>query len=280
MHTISLVVFNGSNVNKYIPLLRQKTLKSISDIKQNISMRIPVIVCDYYDAEALEGLVASAEELLLMGASIKVYEDEEEITLNMVKNLIKMTEGIAKDREEMDNLVLNEAEGNHTSFENELQTLYRKLTQKISDMIPVEWSSFYFNGEVKDGEGGVYFFYKVVGEENEYQYSHLIPRTYQVEKKAYNHSLHELFHLTVQLQNVFMENQQEPWYSVTMIVNDETKLKVHFSYINWNDSLFGPSARIKYFEYKYLSRELADEKDKEQMMKMKRYEENFNSNNQ
>ncbi|MEB4869251.1 MULTISPECIES: hypothetical protein [Priestia] len=78
MHTISLVVFNDSNVNKYIPLLRQKTLKSISDIKQNISMRIPVIVCDYYDAEALEGLVASAEELLLMGASIKVYEDEEE----------------------------------------------------------------------------------------------------------------------------------------------------------------------------------------------------------
>ncbi|MCF6796548.1 DUF600 family protein [Priestia megaterium] len=63
-----------------------------------------------------------------------------------------------------------------------------------------------------------------------------MPRTYQVEKKAYNHSLHELFHLTVQLHNVFMENEQEPWYSVTMIVNDKTNLKVHFSYVNWNDS--------------------------------------------
>ncbi|MEH6986098.1 immunity protein YezG family protein, partial [Priestia megaterium] len=96
-----------------------------------------------------------------MRASIKIYEDEEEITLNMVKNLIKTTEGVAKDRGEMNNLVLNEAEGNNMSFENELHTLYRKITQKVSDMIPVEWGSFYFNGEVKDGEGGVYFFIKL-----------------------------------------------------------------------------------------------------------------------
>ncbi|WP_257146107.1 antitoxin YezG family protein [Priestia megaterium] len=66
--------------------------------------------------------------------------------------------------------------------------------------------------------------------------------------------------------------------SVTIIVNDKTNLKVHFSYVNWNDSQFRPSDQIEYFEYKYLRRELVDEKDKEQMMKMKRYEEGFNSN--
>ncbi|USL40185.1 hypothetical protein [Priestia megaterium] len=108
MHTISLVVLNDSNVNKYIPLLRQKTFKFISDIKQNISMRNPVIECDYYDAEELELLVASAEELLLMGASIKIYEDEEEITLKMVKNSIKTIEDVAKDREEVDSLMSND----------------------------------------------------------------------------------------------------------------------------------------------------------------------------
>lgn len=159
------------------------------------------------------------------------------------------------------------------SFENELNKLYRKIAEKINDMIPVEWEEFYVNGEVKDGEGGVYFFYTTLDEKQEYKYSHYIPRMYNVDRKIYNQFLHELFDLTVQLQQVFIDNQQEAWFSVTMIVNGEGKLTVRFSYVNWNDSEFGPSDRIEYFEYKYLNRELTDEIDKELMARMKKYEE-------
>ncbi|MDZ4485314.1 DUF600 family protein [Bacillus cereus] len=159
------------------------------------------------------------------------------------------------------------------SFENELNKLYRKIAEKINDMIPVEWEEFYFNGEVKDGEGGVYFFYTTLDEKQEYKYSHYIPRMYNVDRKIYNQFLHELFDLTVQLQQVFIDNQQEAWFSVTMIVNGEGKSTVRFSYVNWNDSEFGPSDRIEYFEYKYLNRELTDEIDKELMARMKKYEE-------
>ncbi|MBF7154400.1 immunity protein YezG family protein [Bacillus albus] len=159
------------------------------------------------------------------------------------------------------------------SFENELNKLYRKIAEKINDMIPVEWEEFYFNGEVKDGEGGVYFFYTTLDEKQEYKYSHYIPRMYNVDRKIYNQFLHELFDLTVQLQQVFIDNQQEAWFSVTMIVNGEGKLTVRFSYVNWNDSEFGSSDRIEYFEYKYLNRELTDEIDKELMARMKKYEE-------
>ncbi|CAI8706546.1 MULTISPECIES: immunity protein YezG family protein [Bacillus] len=159
------------------------------------------------------------------------------------------------------------------SFENELNKLYRKIAEKINDMIPVEWEEFYFNGEVKDGEGGVYFFYTTLDAKQEYKYSHYIPRMYNVDRKIYNQFLHELFDLTVQLQQVFIDNQQEAWFSVTMMVNGEGKLKVRFSYVNWNDSEFGPSDRIEYFEYKYLNRELTDEIDKELMARMEKYEE-------
>ncbi|WP_343068766.1 immunity protein YezG family protein [Gracilibacillus halotolerans] len=31
------------------------------------------------------------------------------------------------------------------------------------------------------------------------------------------------------------------------------KLNVHFDYTNCHDSEFGPTIRIKYFEYKYIS---------------------------
>ncbi|WP_242214099.1 immunity protein YezG family protein [Bacillus cereus group sp. BfR-BA-01383] len=159
------------------------------------------------------------------------------------------------------------------SFENELNKIYRKIAEKINDMIPVEWEEFYFNGEVKDREGGVYFFYTTVDEKQEYKYSHYIPRMYNVDRRIYNQFLHELFDLTVQLQQVFIDNQQEAWFSVTMIVNGEGELTVRFSYVNWNDSEFGPSDRIEYFEYKYLNRELTDEIDKELMARMKKYEE-------
>ena len=66
--------------------------------------------CDDHDAEELKTLVTYAEDLLLMGASIKIYEDKKEITLNMVMNLIDTIEGIAIDREEMDNLMCDDHE--------------------------------------------------------------------------------------------------------------------------------------------------------------------------
>lgn len=110
LDTINLVVFNDADINKYIPLLRKKTSKSISEIKQNISLGKPVIESDYYDADELKSLVRSAEELILLGANIKIYEDEDGdvITLDMVRNLIETIEGVAKDREDMDSLMFDD----------------------------------------------------------------------------------------------------------------------------------------------------------------------------
>lgn len=105
METINLVILDNSDVNKYIPLLRKQTSKSMSEIKKDIIAGESVIEYDYYDADELTSLVKTFEELLLMGADIKIFEDEEEITLDMVKNLIETIEGVAKDREEMDHLM-------------------------------------------------------------------------------------------------------------------------------------------------------------------------------
>ncbi|MEH7457395.1 hypothetical protein V7183_09150 [Bacillus sp. JJ1127] len=106
--TVNLVVLNDSNSNKYLPLIRKKTSKSISEIKQNMKTEKPVMECNYDDADQLKSLVKSAEELIAMGASIKMYEDEALITLEMVRNSIETIEGIAKYREEIDNLMFGE----------------------------------------------------------------------------------------------------------------------------------------------------------------------------
>ncbi len=66
---------------------------------------------------------------------------------------------------------------NLIGFEKELNVLYRSIAQKVNDMIPTEWVHFCFNGEVKDGEGGVYFFFTPKGEQ-QHIFSHYIPKLY------------------------------------------------------------------------------------------------------
>ncbi|AMQ05251.1 MULTISPECIES: immunity protein YezG family protein [Sporosarcina] len=156
------------------------------------------------------------------------------------------------------------------SFEIELNKLYNKIAQQVNDMIPTEWDNFYFNGEVKEREGGVFFFFTPQGEE-QHVYSHYIPKLYSIDKRAYNKELHKLLQLTVELQKVFIDNDQEPWFSVTLLINDTGKLNVHFDYTNWHESEFGPTARIKYFEYKYVSQN-KEQPDLDLIERMKEFE--------
>ena len=139
------------------------------------------------------------------------------------------------------------------SFELQLNNLYEQIAQHVNEMIPVEWSEIYFNGEVKGNEGGVYFFFIPVDSQKEVVYSHDIPDLYNVSEKSYDQEIHKLFELTSKVQQVFIENDQEPWSSVAFILNASGKLNVHFDYTNWHNSEFGPTDRIEYFEYKYVN---------------------------
>ncbi|MBC2366981.1 immunity protein YezG family protein [Listeria booriae] len=156
-------------------------------------------------------------------------------------------------------------------FEQELNEIYVEIAQQANDMMPNNWNSFYLNGEVKDGEGGVFFFFNTNDNLDEFIYSHYIPEIYKMDKKMYNQENHRLFKLINKLQQKFIENGQEAWGSLVMIVNEDRKLKIHFDYTKWSESRFGPSQRIDFFEYKYLSREPKNEKEKEIFVNMENY---------
>ncbi|AAU23745.1 hypothetical protein MOE82_02000 [Bacillus licheniformis] len=83
MDFIYVEVLNDSNITKYISLLRKTSSKPINELKQAIETGKPVIECDYYDTEELKSLVIIIEQLLSLGASIKIYENDREITLEM-----------------------------------------------------------------------------------------------------------------------------------------------------------------------------------------------------
>ncbi|WP_079504823.1 immunity protein YezG family protein [Mesobacillus jeotgali] len=157
-------------------------------------------------------------------------------------------------------------------FETKLNMLYQNLTQTISDSIPTEWKEFYFQGEVQNGDGGVFFFFNTI-DNDEYKYSYYIPEIYNVNRDAYEEYEDEIFDLTVELQETFIENDQDPWFSINIIVDAERQLKVYFDYTNWSATEFGPTARIKYFQYKYMKKVPENKKDRELVERMKEYEE-------
>lgn len=156
-----------------------------------------------------------------------------------------------------------------------MNDLYRKIAEIIDQMIPLEWDEFYFNGEMENGEGGVFFFFKPKNEDD-YVYSLDIPNNYDINSDEYNLLENKLFEVTNDLKNVFLENGQESWFSVTMKLTSEGKLKIEYDYTNWGDSNFGPSDRLEYWESKYLNNIPEDESDRIKIGRMKEFEKNNN----
>jgi|SRR5690625_1549613 len=105
MDQIYLFIDNDDSTNKYISVVRKVTSHSINEIKLAIEKEKPVAKYDYYDQDELLNLVRLSEKLIDLGANIKIFEDDLQISLEMVKNLIDNYEGIAKDRERMDDIL-------------------------------------------------------------------------------------------------------------------------------------------------------------------------------
>ncbi|KAA8756965.1 immunity protein YezG family protein [Paenibacillus sp. UASWS1643] len=157
-------------------------------------------------------------------------------------------------------------------MEQKMNELYRTIAEIIDQMIPVKWEDFYFNGEVENGEGGVFFFFKP---ENgrEYIYSLDILNRYNVNSEEYNHLETKLFEVTNELKNLFLNEGQDPWFSITMKLTSKGNLNIEYDYTNWGESNFGPSDRLEYWESKYLNHIPQEENDRVKIEKMKEFEE-------
>ena len=65
------------------------------------------------------------------------------------------------------------------------------------------------------------------------------------------------------------------WSSCTIKVLG-TNLSAEFDYAPWNESKFGPTDRIEFFEYKYLGKQPANEKELEQFKAMEAFQREHN----
>jgi uncharacterized protein (TIGR01741 family) len=146
-------------------------------------------------------------------------------------------------------------------MESQLQELYQEIAETVNNMIPEEWKRFYFYAQIDESGGRVYFFYKSI-RDHSYTYSLDIPKQFNLSELEFNNKEDKLFDLSEQLREIFKENNQELWYSFTLMLDQTGKFSVSFDYTDWLNTDYGFVAQKKIWKYKYLDEAPADEKTK------------------
>ena len=159
-------------------------------------------------------------------------------------------------------------------MEQQMNEKIIEIVHQANDMIPVEWDDLYINFEVdKTLSGGVIFFFKYKGE---YHYYMDIPSLFNISEDEFDKEFFELFDLGGEMKKIFIEHGLAEWSAFTIKVDENNKASLDFDCAPWLESGYGPSARMDFFEYKYLGKQPANEKELEQFKAMKAFQREHN----
>ena len=78
------------------------------------------------------------------------------------------------------------------------------------------------------------------------------------------------------MKKIFIGNSLPEWSAFTIKVDENNKVSLDFDYAPWLESDFGPTDRIDFFEYKYLGKQPANEKELEQFKAMEAFQREHN----
>ena len=80
------------------------------------------------------------------------------------------------------------------------------------------------------------------------------------------------------LEIIYKVNDMIPveWSVFTIKVDENNKVSLNFDYAPWLESGYGPSARMDLFEYKYLGKQPANEKELHQFKAMEAFQKEHN----
>lgn len=158
-------------------------------------------------------------------------------------------------------------------FEEKIAEIYTVIATQIDKMIPVIWSKFIFYGEINkiDYSGEVYFYFKSADNPDTYIKSLDISDIYGVDNKKIKEDEFVLYKRTVELFELFIKNDQDPWFDFVMSVNEDRKIKAHFDYIDWNAIEYYGGSRRAYFKSVYLGIDSDNPKEVQDVKNMKEY---------
>lgn len=108
MDKIGIKVIGNSKIAKCISSIRKYTNLSIGEVKDKIINNDYVIVCGYTDEDGIKNILKAYEEIKRLGVNVEIYEHDRITTIDFIMNLTEMYDNIAKDMQEMDDLMDDE----------------------------------------------------------------------------------------------------------------------------------------------------------------------------
>ncbi len=105
-----------------------------------------------------------------------------------------------------------------------------------------------------------------------------IPSLFAIPKTEFRIDYINLFALGEDMKKIFIEQGLAEWSAFTIKVDENNKTSLDFDYAPWNERKFGPTDRIEFFEYKYLGKQPANEKEFELFKAMEDFQQKYNEN--
>jgi uncharacterized protein (TIGR01741 family) len=137
--------------------------------------------------------------------------------------------------------------------------ILKNIMNHVNEMIPEEWNKVYIYGEVTEGAGVVSFYYNTE-ENDEYISSANLTELFNINEEEFTNEEYRLLKLFEQLQQEFINNNQEPWTNLTICLESTGKFHIDYDYTDLSDG--NDYKRQVIWEYKYLDIEPEDRDDK------------------
>lgn len=108
MDKVGIKIKDNDKITRCISSIRKYTGLSIGEIKDKIINNEYVIVCGYTDEDGIKNIVKAYKEITSLGVDVEIYEHDRITTIGFLMNLIHMYDDIARDMQEMDDLMYDE----------------------------------------------------------------------------------------------------------------------------------------------------------------------------
>jgi len=109
------------------------------------------------------------------------------------------------------------------------EKIYQEVFNTLIEIIPEEWNQTVLYFEHLNYSTEIYFYY-YSSNTNEPIYWGDIKRLFQIDISYHKELINRLFYLFTELYNHFVSEGQEPWTSLTYIIDRKGKLNIDFSY--------------------------------------------------
>ncbi|MCM3087670.1 antitoxin YezG family protein [Bhargavaea ginsengi] len=112
--------------------------------------------------------------------------------------------------------------------------IFQEAAQVINDLIPEEWNKVYLYVEGWEDFSTEYFYYDPA-DGRAPVLSHQIPTLFDLDEEEFEDREFELAERILDLQDAFKELGQEPWTSLTFILECNGQFHVEYGYENLRD---------------------------------------------